>query len=598
MGRRRGSARISWWILVAVVAATCVAYLPSLGNGFTNWDDPVYVTGNTLVMGPLVRNLGSLLTTPVSLNYHPLTMLSLALDRSVQGAGPRGFHLTNLLFHLLNTALAFRLAYLLSGRRTAVAAVTGLLFGLHPMHVESVAWISARKDVLYACFFLAGLLAWLRYRRSGRRLDYAFVFLLFLASVLAKAMAVVFPLVLILIEYLQGRRLGRKLLLETLPYFVVSAGFGVAAVAIQSREAISTVYPVGQRLLFACYGLVMYAVKLMVPSRLSAFYPYPPRDAPLPAVFWLAPVLVLATAAGVWLVRRRTRVPAFALGFYLVTVILVLQILSVGQAILADRYTYLSYFGLAFLLGWAVDAAVRARLQPAPAGRVLAGIAVAGGLAMGVATRDRIPVWSGSESLWSDVIRKFPNAAEAYANRGSYYGETGKVAQARADLEKAVSLDGTRARYLELLGTAYGASGDYDRALELFSKGLEQDPRSPGLWLNRAITYSLLGRVDDALPAYQKALDYGVEDPLKVYVNRGRSYVTAGDLDLAMADADTALTLDPGNGPAELIRALVYRARGNAPAALDHARRARNAGTPGAEDLIRKLSGSTPDTPQ
>lgn len=585
------SRRTPWWILVAVIAATGLAYLPSLGNGFTNWDDPVYVTGNPMVLGPLAGHLGPLFTSVVSLNYHPLTMLSLALDRAVQGPSPRGFHLTNLLFHLLNTALVFRLAYLLGGRRTAIAAVAGLVFGLHPMHVESVAWISGRKDVLYVFFFLAGLLAWLRHRKSGGLAWYAAALALFLASVLCKAMAVVFPVVLLLLDYLQRRPWSRKLVLEKVPFLAVSAGFGAAAVAIQSREAIGTVYPLGQRLVFACYGLVMYAVKLLAPVRLSAFYPYPPRDVPLPAVFWLAPVVVLGAAAGVWLLRRRSRVPAFALGFYLVTVILVLQILSVGQAILADRYTYLSYFGLAFLLGWMLDTAARARLRPAAAGRVLAGVAVIGGLAMGAATRERIRVWSGSERLWTDVIGKYPDAAEAYANRGSFYGESGRVQDALVDLQKAVSLDGSRARYLELLGTAYGASGDFDRALATFAEGLRQDPRSPGLWLNRAITYSLLGRLDDALPAYQKALELGVQEPLKVYVNRGRAYVTAGRLDRATEDAAAALSLDPGNGQAEVILALVARARGDTATAVEHARRAQAAGLGQGADLVRELSG-------
>jgi len=586
-----GPDRTAWWVLAAVIAATGLAYLPSLGNGFTNWDDPVYVTGNPMVMSSLGPHLGSLLTSVVSLNYHPLTMLSLALDRAVQGPSPRGFHLTNLLFHLLNTALVFRLAYVLGGRRTAVAAIAALVFGLHPMHVESVAWISGRKDVLYVCFFLAGLLAWLRHRKTGSRSWAAAALALFVASVLCKAMAVVFPLVLFLVDYLQKRPWSRRLVLEKVPFLAVSAGFGAAAVVIQSREAISTVYPLGQRLLFACYGLVLYAVKFLVPVGLSAFYPYPPRNAPLPALFWLAPVLVLGTAAGVWLLRRRSRVPAFALGFYLVTVILVLQILSVGQALLADRYTYLSYVGLTFLLGWMLDRATRARLRPAAAGRVLAVVAVAGGLALAAATRERIRVWSGSERLWTDVIGKYPDAAEAYANRGSFYGESGRVQDALADLQKAVSLDGSRARYLELLGTAYGASGDFDRALATFAEGLRQDPRSPGLWLNRAITYSLLGRLDDALPAYQKALDLGVQEPLKVYVNRGRAYVTAGRLDRATEDAAAALSLDPGNGQAEVILALVARARGDTATALEHARRAQAAGLGQGADLVRELSG-------
>ena len=211
---RQSSVRSPLLWLAGVLVLTYIAFFPSIKNGFTNWDDNVYVAENSLITklsGDHVKQIFNTANS-VSNNYHPLAILSLALDYKISGYNPKTYHITNLLFHLLNTALVFWFIFLLSGKKVHAATITALFFGIHPMHVESVAWISERKDVLYVFFFMAGLIAYYKYISiSGKNkvFLYVFVLLLFLLSVLSKAMAVVFPMVLLLIDYYKGRKFDK-----------------------------------------------------------------------------------------------------------------------------------------------------------------------------------------------------------------------------------------------------------------------------------------------------------------------------------------------------------------------------------------------------
>ncbi len=193
---------------LAIAVITYITYTPSLSGSFTNWDDDTYVTANPVIQSPSI-DWKAIFTQPVALNYHPVTMLTLVLNYKVAGNEPKAYHATNLLLHIMNSILLFLFFYFLSGRKIVTGALAGLLSGIHPMHVESVAWISERKDVLYVFFLLLSLLAYVRYRSGHKTVWLICCFLLFLLSCLSKAMAVVLPLLLILIDYFQQRKLTR-----------------------------------------------------------------------------------------------------------------------------------------------------------------------------------------------------------------------------------------------------------------------------------------------------------------------------------------------------------------------------------------------------
>ncbi len=244
---------------------TFVAYLPSLGNGFLNWDDNFYVTENPVMTHPTLHGL---LTQNLGGNYHPLTMASLLLNYKISGLDPGSYHWLNLLFHIANTALVFFFVRKLSGGRLWTSVVSALFFGIHPMHVESVAWISERKDVLYAFFYLIALLTYLRYLEGG------WVWLLatwgaFVLSAASKPAAVVLPITLLLIDWFRKRPLRGTALVEKVPFFLVSAAVGALTFLGQKQVGAvhSELWTPLQRVLFASAGTVMYVVPRRRPRR-------------------------------------------------------------------------------------------------------------------------------------------------------------------------------------------------------------------------------------------------------------------------------------------------------------------------------------------
>ncbi len=265
---KRFASGLAWPLAAVLIIAVCLS--PALKNGFVNWDDEYYVVSNALLRGP--QWIG-IFTRPVVSNYHPLTVLSLAANYAISGTEPWSYLLFNLLLHLANTVLVFWFAYLLSDKKRWVALFTALLFGIHPMHVESVVWISERKDVLYTLFFLLSLLAYWKYLQTNRSTGYWACFLLFACSLLSKPAAIVLPLVLLLLDYWKERPFTRRVVLEKIPFFLVGGLFAVVTLKLQSVTAMTSLdlYPFWVRLFFASYAIIVYLAWFFVPHPLSAF---------------------------------------------------------------------------------------------------------------------------------------------------------------------------------------------------------------------------------------------------------------------------------------------------------------------------------------
>jgi hypothetical protein len=377
---------LSGLLIIILVLAT---YQGALKNGFVDWDDNEYVVNNNMIRNQGETQFKDILSTVVSLNYHPLTMLSMRLNNNTCQSCPNGisakpFIRGNITLHLFNSILVFLLIFLLSDRNVLIAFLVAAVFGVHPMHVESVAWVSERKDVLYGFFFLSGLLAYVKYltEHKGRYLWLIFSFVLFILSCLSKATAVVFPVVLLLLNFwfqdknkeqsVKSALLGivnPKKLLLLLPFFAVSVFFGLMATQIQSgknfmgmlkflkehNDVINVVGPVStlQHIQVGSYGFLTYIVKFFLPVNLSPFYPYPTlqefNHGSFSITMWIAFVALLFTIFLVIRSLRKSKLYFFGIGFYFITIALVLQFISVGTAVIAERYSYLPYIGLAFL---------------------------------------------------------------------------------------------------------------------------------------------------------------------------------------------------------------------------------------------------------
>lgn len=535
--------------LAGILALTFVVYLPSLDNDFTDWDDNFYVTDNPLVAHPTPA---ALLTTPVAGNYHPLTMWSLALNHQFAGLDPAAYHWTSLLLHLANTALVFFFVRRLSRGRRWTPIVTAALFGIHPMHVESVAWVAERKDVLYTLFYLLGLIAYLRYvdgpgqaaHGRGRRSRVWLIAALgaFVLSAASKPAAVVFPPTLLAIDWFRNRRLTKDVLLEKVPFFAVSLIAGILTLQVQrSSGAITEHWNLFQKVLFAAYGSVMYVVKLFVPTGLSAVYPYPGlAPGSIGPEYTVALVTALILFPGLVLIFRRNRVVLFGLAFYFINILLVLQFFTIGGATMADRYTYIPYIGLFVALAWWLDEPRERLTRGFPVKAVLAAILILLIPFSAYATWKRCDVWQNSETLWNDTIAKYPHRIpDAYNNRGFYYSEKGRFGEAVADFDQALALN----------------------------------PNNAKVWLNKANALASMRRYPDALVALSRSIEVK-GDNADAWNNRGALKLEMGDPAGTIADCTRAIALNPNQRDAYANRALAYVKLEHYEAAIPDSRRA------------------------
>lgn len=547
-----------WFIPALLIAVTFLVYLPNLSHDFVNWDDDIYVTDNLLVQNPNAENLKTLATEPNVANYHPITMLSLAFNYAWSGLDASSYHLVNLLFHLINCWLVYAWMLLISKQNRITAGFVAAVFALHPMHVESVAWIAERKDVLFTCFYLLGLITYTRYVQKGLPIKSLLLVLLWFAlSLLSKPAAVVFPLHLLLVDYFLRRSFSLKQLLEKAPFLIGSAVIGFVTVQIQDAEGAVNfdAFSAWQRIQLAAYALMMYVVKFVAPVDLSSFYPYPSR--PFPAIYQLAPVVCLALLAVLGWAVRKNRTVAFGLGFFLVGVLLILQIVTVGSAIIADRYTYVPYLGLAFILGVAVERLSTKQSTQKYYKPALFGLSAAC-LLMAFGSFQRIKVWENGEKLWSDVIAKFPEEHGAWGGRGLYYRQKKQFDLAIKDLNQAIALNPNEARFFSNRGNIFFDLGRDEEALVDYNRCIALDATDKEAFANRGAIYGRKQRFDEGINDLSYALQLDA-DFFNAYMNRAVVYGMMNQHELAKADYNACLNLDPSNDQIWNALAIAYQ---------------------------------------
>jgi tetratricopeptide (TPR) repeat protein len=561
---REESPQMKIFLIAGILIITFLAYFPSLHNELLKtWDDQAYVTNNDLIKSLSFDNIKRIFREDRGLyaNYHPLTTLSLALNFRFSKLDSTGYHFTNLILHLLNTLLVFIFIYKLSGRRLETATVVSLLFGLNPMHVESVSWISERKDVLYTFFFLLSVIAYQNYLKRNDLKLYFFSILLFLCSLLSKAMAASLPLVLLLIDYFLKRKWNARIFLEKLPYFALSVILGIFAIHIQAEghATSSQMFPINYRFMHACYGFLIYILKTFIPTGLSAFYPYP---YPLvnsgwvinstPVIFYITVILIIALL--VFLIFNIIRPHkysdplVFGILFYACTITLVLQFLPVGRAIMADRYSYIPSIGLFFILGAFFSHLYRNKKFKIPA---LTAIIVYSGI-MCYLTFERNKVWKNDETLWNDVIHQYPDDSRitlAIYNRGNYYYEKEKFNEALKDYQTVAEYNPGDDNVLEKIGKIYGQKlNDLDHALLFFQKAYKINPANLEVLQDLGTIYGMKGDPRRSLEYSLKGLELKADDAL-LLLNAGISYKNIGENEKGDNYIARAHKIDPALKP-------------------------------------------------
>ncbi len=554
----RGVAGRQRTVLAAILlaGATIAVYAPSLGNGFIDaYDDADYVTSNPMVnRGVTLDGIVRAFTGYHSYNWHPLTWISHMLDCRWYGLDPWGHHLTSLLLHAANAVLLLLLLDRATGR-TWRSAFVAALFALHPLHVESVAWVAERKDVLSAFFGLLAAIAYVAWARRGGRGRYALTAALFALGLMAKPMIVTLPFVFLLLDYWPlGRltasrgagRFGRDLLSrawEKWPLFALAAASSAVTYGVQLASGAVTLLeriPLPARIANALVAYVRYAILAVVPSGLSVYYPHPFSG--IAAWKWLAALAVLA-AVTYLAVRFGRRLPYLAVGWlwYLGMLVPVIGLVQVGLQSMANRYTYLPLVGLFVIAAWGLsDLADRF----VPRGRTWAlGVpAIAALLALGAAARAETRYWSDGVTLFERAVAVTSGNTQAHCHLATALAKRGRVDDAIAQYREALRIEPREIGALSSLGGALLQQGKTDEAIGFLTEAVRLNPGYANAQYNLGLAMAEKGRFDEAVARYAEALRL---DPgfAEAHYSLAVAAYRLGDLPRALAEAREASRL-------------------------------------------------------
>lgn len=552
------------WI---TLVTTFVVFVPALSAGFVEWDDPAYIVNNPYIKELTWDSIIQIFKVrEFEGNYHPLSLLSHAIDHSINGLDPFYFHLHSLLLHLVNVALVFWFINLLT-KRWEIAFITTLLFGIHPMHVESVAWATERKDVLYVFYLLLGLVAYMYYREREKIAYYFLAMLFLILSALSKGQAVIFPILLVLIDYFRND-LNWKTLWAKTPFFIISLAFGLLAISIQDEGGASSSFQdMGGRhkLFIAGYGTLMYLVKALVPFKLSAFHPYPPiTDGWWPWYIYAASFVLIIILAFAIIRYRSERWLILGLGTFLVCIIPVSQIIPVGKTIMAERYTYLAYLGLFFALAYFLIEKVKLFERKA--------LPIIGFSAylifLSVYAYSRSTVWQDSVKLWTDVTEKYPNHHIAYANRAAHFYKEGLLSAAVRDYEYCAQRSPDNPACPNSKGLTLRSLNKFPQALENFNRSLEIDSLYYPALLNRGMLLSFLGNDSAALKDMNKLVEINPDTAIS-FLFRAVVFEKLSQFDDAIKDYSILIIRQPYNAGLYTNRGLVLFKKGETDAAIE-----------------------------
>jgi tetratricopeptide (TPR) repeat protein len=499
-------------VCLALVLLTTAAFGRSLNNGFVNYDDPEYVTSNPGVKGGLsAAGLRWAFTASDVLNWHPLTWISLQLDYQLYRLRPWGYHLTSVLLHAGSSVLLFLALRRMTGAVWRSAAVAAL-FALHPLHVESVAWVAERKDVLSTFFGMLALWAYADYARRPGVGRYLLVFAALALGLLAKPMLVTWPCLLLLLDYWPLGRLRRGgpvplrlVLAEKLPLFALAAVSCAVALFAQGRggaiESLQEV-PLGVRCANALVSYVAYLGMALWPAHLAPFYPHPGGALP-----WWQPAAAAVLLAGITALAAATawRRPYLLVGWlwYVGTLVPVIGLVQVGDQTRADRYTYVPLVGLFLAAAWGL--ADLAAHRPALRWPVIAA-AVLGLAACFVCTVRQVGYWHDSQALWAHALRVTADNYVAENNLGLALLQDGRPEEAEGHFRAAVRFKATYARGYANLGLALDEQGKLAEAAACYSRALEIRPDLAATHNNLGIVLGKLGRGDEAIAQLTEAV--------------------------------------------------------------------------------------------
>jgi protein O-mannosyl-transferase len=537
---------------------------------FVNFDDPDYVVEN-----PHVRagDVAWAFTSTEHANWFPITWLSHMLDVELYGlrAGPH--HLTSVAIHALSTLLLVGLLRKTTGDRWP-SAVVAFVFAVHPLHVESVAWISERKDVLCAFFFILTLWAYVRYVERPSALRYLIMLVSFACGIMSKPMVVTLPFVLLLMDVWPLHRLSRKTVVEKIPLFALSAGAAVLAYVVQQHGGAISEIPLSLRLENAAVSYVTYIAQFFWPAKLAVFYPFPSA---VPGWQWVGAIVILGAITFATLRR-----PAVAIGWlwYLGTLVPVIGVVQIGLQSRADRYTYIPLIGLSIAVAWGFSDLVNRH-------RWLAAPAAAWACAIFAATFIQAATWRNSVTLFEhalavtdgnyvahnnlgaalrsgaaiphfeEAIRLRPQYPEAQNNLGEALLTAGRINEAIPHITEALRLDPKLAEAHVNMGAIHNKQGRLDQAETEYRAALQLNPSSAAAHDGLAAILTDTNRTAEALPHALEAVGLNPDDA-DAHYNLGRLYGLTGRPNDAIEQFRETLRLEPANAEAHFNLGTAY----------------------------------------
>jgi len=570
---------VSWLIPVLIVLVTSAAFLPALQNQFLRWDDHKNFLGNPHYRGLGWIHLRWMWTTHLG-HYIPLTWMTLGLDYVLWGMNPLGYHLTNLLLHAANAVLFYFVAFRILGlglpdpgdRRQAdlvlSAGFAALVFAIHPLRVESVAWVTERRDVLSGLFYLSAILIYLRTCERGERGRgwYWAAVGLFACALLSKSMVVNLPIVLLILDVYPLRRLGgatgwwsepaRRVYVEKIPFVLLATA--AAAIAVMAQLSVHAAASLAQlsvpgRVAVSAYGLSFYLWKMVVPLNLSPLYPLSPIVNPWAMPFVLSYTMVLAITAIALALRRRVPGLPAAWSAYVVVLLPVLGIFQSGPQIAADRYTYLASLGWAILAGacllfcWRIS---RTSTTGTPTTLPIAGVAICVVAGLGVLTWNQVQIWHDSERLWTYTVAIHPNSSLAQFSLGIVLSAQGKPSEAIEHFQKGLQLRPDEPSAHTNLGVALIQQGKLADAIEHFRQAVRIYPDDALAHTNWGSALIDLGKPSEAIEHFQQALRIHPDDAL-AHTNWGSALIDLGKPSEAIEHYSKALRITPGLAEAQ-----------------------------------------------
>ena len=599
MSRKNRSRRLELQhavIPLVIAFSTFAAFLPALQNQFVSWDDAENFLDNPHYRGLGWTHLRWMWTTHLG-HYIPLTWMTLGLDYLLWGMNPVGYHLTSLLLHAANAVVFFfvvrrllTLALPSPAERghalTVSAGFAALVFAIHPLRVESVAWVTERRDVLSGLFYLLTILLYLRACERGARSRgwYGLSVAAFVLALLSKSMVVNLPVVLLILDVYPLRRLGgavgwwsepaRRVYVEKIPFVLLAAA--ASAVALMAQLSHNTMVSVVQlsalgRLALSVYGLSFYLWKTVAPVNLSPLYELPPTVNPWAPPFLLSYGLVVAITALVLALRRPLPGLLAAWVAYVVVLLPVLGIFQSGPQIAADRYTYLASLGWAIL----VSAGVLSHWRRRPF--LFTGLAACVLFGLGILTWNQVQVWRDSEKLWTHALATYPKSSIAENNLGNVRADQSKLAEAIEHYRQALDIDPEHASAHYNLGNVLAQQGKLAEASEHHRQALRLKPDYADAHNNLGNVLAQQGMLAEASEQYQRALQIRPDDA-DAHNNLGNALAQQGKLSEAVDHYRQALKIKPDFAKAASNLGLALAQQGKLAEVVEHSRRAKDAG--------------------